>query len=64
MPQPWHKSVELLFTTTRDVTEEMTTPEFRQKLEGFLKRNLGAMVKGSVEVNTSEAEPGDPRDLD
>jgi len=62
--QPFYHKMEVLFTATSDVSTEANSPEFLKKLEGFLKRNLGPVVKGSVTLDTPvDAEAGDPHDL-
>jgi len=62
--QPFYHRIEVLFTATEDVSDKANTPEFKEKLAGFLKRNLGPVLKDSVEFDgTVNAEPGDPSDL-
>jgi hypothetical protein len=56
----------VLFTATEDLSEEMNEPTFREALEAFLKKHVGGrvIVKESVQFDTPvNAEPGDPADL-
>jgi hypothetical protein len=54
----------VIFTATADVSAKAARPEFRAKLEALLKRELGSLVKDSVEFDGPvTAEPGDPHDL-
>lgn len=55
----------VLFTGTDDYSEDANTPEFRTKLEGFLKRNVSAgLLKGSLAFQCPvDSEAGDPADL-
>ena len=62
--QPFYHRIDILFTATEDVSELANSAVFKTKLERFLKRNLGDIVKGSVELDAPvTAEPGDPADL-
>lgn len=62
--QPFYHRMEVLFTATEDVATTANTPEFKEKLAGFLKRNLGPVLKDSVTFDAPcDAEPGDPTDL-
>jgi hypothetical protein len=61
--QPFYHSMTVIFTGTEDYSDVAKTPEFLEKLERFLKKNLGPVVKGSVEMDSVDAEPGDPSDL-
>ena len=64
MPQPFYHEMTVLFTSTQDVSAEAKAPEFLAKLDRFLRRNLSAIVKDSVEIDGPvEVEPGDPHDL-
>ena len=57
--------MEVLFTATEDVSDEMNTPKFQALLAEFLKENFGKVViRTSVEFDgLVTAEPGDPADL-
>ncbi len=57
--------MEALFTGTDDYSEEANSDDFRSKLEGFLRRNVGrSLLAGSTELTAPvDAEPGDPADL-
>lgn len=59
--QPFYHHMSVLFTATEDVSDVANGAEFRASLERFLKKNLGPVVKGSVEFDAPvDAEPGDP----
>lgn len=62
--QPFYHRLEVLFTATEDVSDKANSEEFKEKLANFLKRNLGPVLKDSVEFDGPvNAEPGDPSDL-
>lgn len=62
--QPFYHQVSVLFTGTEDLSEKINSREFQEKLANFLKRNLGPVLKDSVELDgPATAEPGDPSDL-
>lgn len=64
--QPFYHRMEVLFTATEDVSSTVNSPEFMEKLAGFLKRNLpgAGVIKESVEHDgLCDAEAGDPADL-
>ena len=64
--QPFHHVMNILFTATEDLSEEMNEPSFREALEKFLKKQTGGrvIVKDSVQFDIPvNAEPGDPADL-
>jgi hypothetical protein len=62
--QPFYHHVAVLFTATDDVTDRINSSDFKAKLAGFLKRNLGPVLTDSVELDgPATAEPGDPADL-
>jgi hypothetical protein len=62
--QPFYHVMPVLFTATEDVSDKANTDEFKEKLANFLKRNLGPVLKDSVEFDGPvNAEPGDPSDL-
>ena len=61
--QPYYHHMAVLFTSTSDLSETVNAPAFRAKLERFLKRELGYVVPGSVQMDGVDAEPGDPADL-
>lgn len=61
--QPFYHQLSVLFTGTADVSNMANSEEFKVKLAGFLKKNLGALAD-SVELDgLCTAEPGDPADL-
>lgn len=60
--QPFYHQVSVLFTATQDVTDKVNSPDFQAKLAAFLKKNLGPVLKDSVELDAT-ADPGDPSDL-
>lgn len=60
--QPFYHRMDVLFTATADVSTRST--EFQEKLTRFLRENLGsAVLEKSVEIETFDADPGDPADL-
>ena len=62
--QPFYHQMSVLFTSTQDVSDKINTPDFKEKLAAFLKRQLGPVLKDSVELDgPATAEPGDPSDL-
>lgn len=63
--QPFYHHVEVLFTATDDLSEDMNTREFKDSLEKFLKKSFPKLiVKHSLVFDTPvTAEPGDPTDL-
>jgi hypothetical protein len=64
LKQPFYHRMEVLFTGTKDVSQEANTPEFKAKLEDFLQKNLGSIVKGSVTFDAPvDAELGAPGEL-
>ena len=52
----WHRAV-ILFTATRDIPRE----ELQECLQKKFK--IKDLVKGTVEVEEADSEPGDPHDL-
>ena len=62
--QPFYHQMEIRFTATEDLTTEINTPDFQEKLGRFLRRNLSkAVIAESTEIDAPEAHPGDPADL-
>ena len=63
--QPFYHRLEVLFTATADLSEKANERAFLDKLEAFLKRELGRQVVArSVMLDAPcDAEPGDPYDL-
>jgi hypothetical protein len=56
--------MEILFTATEDLSDEMNSPKFRRILAQFLKDNFNAVKTSSVMYDgLVNAEPGDPADL-
>lgn len=62
--QPFYHRMEVLFTAVEDTSDRANSPKFKEKLAAFLKRNLGPVIKASVDFDAPVvAEPGDPADL-
>jgi hypothetical protein len=62
--QPFYHRMEVLFTATEDLSEEMNTKKFKRALAQFFRSTLGKSLRGSVEYDAPvSAEPGDPHDL-
>lgn len=62
--QPFYHQITILFTATMDVSDsdrKLICNDFRR----ILQRQFGkkVIVEGSVEVDSFDAEPGDPADL-
>jgi hypothetical protein len=62
--QPFHHRMEVLFTATEDLSEEMNDPKFKRALAQFLKNMFGTIRISSVTYDAPvNVEPGDPHDL-
>lgn len=56
--QPFYHRVVLLFTATRDISPAELTQLLREKLTIVPKQ-----LRGTIEVEECDSEPGDPSDL-
>jgi hypothetical protein len=62
--QPFYHRMEILFTATEDLSDEMNAPKFQKVLAQFLKENFVTVRMNSVTYDAPvDAEPGDPSDL-
>lgn len=62
--QPFYHRMEVLFTATEDLSEEMNTSKFKRRLAQFLKNEFETVRVSSVTYDAPvDAEPGDPVDL-
>ena len=62
--QPFYHRMEVLFTATEDLSEEMNTAKFKRALAQFLKNSFNTVKANSVTYDGPvDAEPGDPTDL-
>jgi len=56
--------MEILFTATEDLSDEMNSSKFKRALAQFLKNNFDTVRASSVTYDGPvDAEPGDPVDL-
>jgi len=57
--QPFYHEVQVLFTTT---SGKYLTKQQKEKI-AVLVQSFKGILKGSVEIDENEPEPGDPADL-
>jgi len=62
--QPFYHRMEVLFTATEDLSEEMNAPKFQRALARFLKEEFATVKSSTVTYDAPvDAEPGNPIDL-